>query len=152
MHVDEGEASLVRAHFQGRGFSRDDFRGAEHLVLSHLLAADCGAEASPPPPPPPCQVEPVSARQLLKKGIYPLSQSAVATCITCLWVAIPVCWSSIEKPLSRGSIAVMKCFLSVQASGARRRRRVFLRERSAGRTLLRRFQESSQGASSGASS
>ena len=47
MDVDEGEASPVRADLQGRGLPGDDFRETEHLVLRHVLAADCGEE--PPP-------------------------------------------------------------------------------------------------------
>ena len=45
--VDEGEASPVCADLQGRGLPGDDFRETEHLVLCHVLAADCGEEACP---------------------------------------------------------------------------------------------------------
>ena len=51
------------------------------------------------PPPLEVEVAPVSASQLLKKGVYPLSRSAVATCISCARVAIPVSWSMMAKPL-----------------------------------------------------
>ena len=60
---------------------------------------------------------PVSASRLLKKGVYPLSRSAAATCVSCARVAIPVSWSMIAKPPSWGSMPVMGCSLSVQAGG-----------------------------------
>ena len=47
--VDEGEASSVRADLQGRGLPGDNFRETEHLVLRHVLAADCDEEAPPSP-------------------------------------------------------------------------------------------------------
>ena len=64
--------------------------------------------------PPPLQVEvaPVSASRLLRKGEYPLSRSAAATCISCAWVAIPVSWSMMPKPPFRGSMPVTRCSLS----------------------------------------
>ena len=39
---------------------------------------------------PPREVEPVSARRPLNKGVYPMSLTAAATCISCARVAIPV--------------------------------------------------------------
>ena len=95
--------------------------------------------------PPPLQVEvaPVSASRLLKKGVYPLSRSAAATCISCAWVAIPVSWSMMAKPPSSGSMPVMRCSLSVQAAGPRRRLSVSWRDRSGGTRPLRRFHERS---------
>ena len=95
---------------------------------------------------------PVSARRLLKKAVYPLSRSAVATCISCARVAIPVSWSMMAKPPSRGSMPVMRCSLSVQAAGPRRRRSVSRRDRSGGTRPLRRFHERSHRASSAVSS
>ena len=47
MDVDEGEASPVHAGLQGRGLPGDDIRQAEHLVLSHVLAADRREDAPP---------------------------------------------------------------------------------------------------------
>ena len=91
--------------------------------------------------PPPLQVEvaPVSASRLLKMGVYPLSRSAAATCISCVRVAIPVSWSMMVKPFSWGSMPVMRCSLWVQAAGPRRRRSVSRRDRSGGTRPLRRF-------------
>ena len=52
------------------------------------------------PPPLEVEVAPVSASRLLKKGVYPLSRSAAATCISCARVVIPVSWSMMAKPPS----------------------------------------------------
>ena len=84
---------------------------------------------------------PVSANWLLKKAVYPLSRSAAATCISCARVAMPVSWSMMTKPPSWGSMPVMRCSLSVQAAGPRRRRSVSRRDRSGGTRPLRRFHE-----------
>ena len=104
--------------------------------------------------PPPLEVEeaPVSASRLLKKGVYPLSRSVAATCISCARVAIPVSWSMIAKPPSWGSMPVMGCSLSVQAAGPWRRRSVSRRDWSGGTRPLRRFHERSHRASSVVSS
>ena len=75
---------------------------------------------------------PVSASGLLKKGVYPLAWSAAATCISCTRLAISVSGSMMAKPPSRGSMPVMRCSLSVQAAGPRRRRSVSRRDRSRG--------------------
>ena len=107
--VDEGEATLVCADFQGRSLHGDEFRKAEHFVLCHVPASDGGEEASPPK----VEVEPVSARRLLKKGVHPLSRTAGATCIFCTQVVIPVSWSIMANPPSWGSMPVMRCSLSV---------------------------------------
>ena len=146
--VDEGEASPVRADFQGCGLPGDDFRETEHLVLRHVLAADRGEEA------PPLEVElaPVSANWLLKKAVYPLSRSAAAKCISCAQVAIPVSWSMMAKPPSWGSMPVMRCSLSVQAAGHWRRWSVSRRDRSGSTRPLRRFHERSHRASPAVSS
>ena len=95
---------------------------------------------------------PVSASRLLKKGVYTLSRSATATCISCARVAMPVSWSMMAKPPSRGSMPVMRCSLSVQAAGPRRRRRVSGRDRSGGTRPLRRFHKRSHRASPAVSS
>ena len=63
-----------------------------------------------------------------------------------IW-SMPVSWSMMAKPPFWGSIPVMKCSLSVQAAGPRRRLRVSLRERSSGKRPLRRFQVSNRRAS-----
>ena len=104
------------------------------------------------PPPLEVEVAPVSASRLLKKGMYPLSRSAAARCISCAWVAISVSWSMMAKPPSRGSMPVMRSSLSVQAAGPRRRRTVSRRDRSGGMRPLRRFHERSHRASSAVSS
>ena len=95
---------------------------------------------------------PVSASRLLKKGVYPLSRSAAATCISCARVAIPVSWSMMAKPPSWGSMLVMRCSLSVQAASPRCRRSVSWRDRSGGMRPLRRFHKRSHRASSAVSS
>ena len=95
---------------------------------------------------------PVSASQLLKKGVYPLSRSAAATCISCAMVAIPIFRSMMAKPPSWGSMPVMRCSLSVQAAGPRRRRSVSWRDQSGGTRPLRRFHQRSHRASSAVSS
>ena len=95
---------------------------------------------------------PVSASRLLKKAVYFLSRSAAATCISCARVAIPVSWSMMAKPPSWDSTPVMRCSLSVQAAGPRRRRRVSRRDRSGGTRPLRRFHERSHRASPAMSS
>ena len=56
------------------------------------------------------------------------------------------------KPPSWGSMPVMRCSLSVQAAGPRRRRSVSGRDRSGGTRPLRRFHERSHRASSAVSS
>ena len=104
------------------------------------------------PPPLEVEVAPVSASRLLKKGLYPLSRSAAATCISCARVAIPVSWSMMAKLPPRGSMPVMRCSLSVQAAGPRRLRSVSRRDRSGGTRPLRRFHERSHRASSATSS
>ena len=76
------------------------------------------------PPPLEVEVAPVSASRLPEKGMYPLSRSAAAGCISCARVAIPVSWSMMANPPSWGSMPVMRCCLSVQAAGPRRRRSV----------------------------
>ena len=93
-------------------------------VANHSARPDSGSAGSPPPP-----VSPVSPR-----------------------VEIPVSWSIVAKPPAWGSMPVMRCSLSVQAAGPRRRRRVSRSYRSGGTRPLRRFQERSQRASSVASS
>ena len=95
------------------------------------------------PPPLEVEVAPVSASRLLKKVVYPLSWSDAATCISCAWVAIPVSWSTMAKPPSWGSMPVMRCSLSVQVAGPRRRRSVSRRDWSGGTRPLRRFHERS---------
>ena len=77
-----------------------------------------------------------------------MSRSAAATCISCARLAIPVSWSMMAKPPSRGSMPVMRCSLSVQAGG----RSVSRRDRSDRTRPLRRFHDRSHGASSAASS
>ena len=62
---------------------------------------------------------PVSASQLLKKGMYPLSRSTAAGCISCARVAIPVSTSMMAQPPSWDRMPVMRCSLSVQAAGPR---------------------------------
>ena len=119
------------------------------------LSASCSARyllLTAVPPPLEVEVAPVSASRLLKKGVYPLSRSAAATCISCPRVANPVSWSMIAKPPSWGSMPVMRCSLSVQAAGPRRRRSVSRKDRSGGTRLLRRFHERSHRASSAVSS
>ena len=74
-------------------------------TISVKLSASCSATyllltAVRRPPPLEVEVAPVSAGQLLKKGVYPLSRSAAATCISCARVAIPVSWRMIAKPPS----------------------------------------------------
>ena len=95
---------------------------------------------------------PVSVSRLLKKGFYPFSRSAAAGCIPCARVAIPVSWSMMAKPPSWGSMPVMRCSLSVQAAGPRRRRSVSWRDRSGSTRPLRRFHERNHRASSAVSS
>ena len=56
------------------------------------------------------------------------------------------------KPPSWGSMPVMRCSLSVQAAGPRRRRSVSRRDRSGGTRPLRRFHERSHRASPAMSS
>ena len=56
------------------------------------------------------------------------------------------------KPPSWGSIPVMRCSLSVQGAGPRRRQSVSRRDRSGGMRLSRRFHERSHRASSAVSS
>ena len=108
--------TLVHADFQGCGLLGDESCEAQHLVLSHVPAADCGEEA----PPRELEVEPVSARWLLKKGVYHLSLSAGATCISCSQVAISVSCSIITNPPSWGGMPLMRCSLCVQAACPRR--------------------------------
>ena len=95
---------------------------------------------------------PVYASRLLKKGVYPLSRSAPATCISCARGAIPVSWSRMAKPPSWGSMPVIKCSLSVQTAGPRRRRSVSRRDQSGGTRPSRRLHERSHRASSAVSS
>ena len=95
---------------------------------------------------------PVSASRMLKKGVYPLSRSAAATCISCARVAIPVSWSMMAKPPSWGSMPVMRCSLLVEALGPLRRRSVSRRDQSGGTRPLRRVHERSHRASSAVSS
>ena len=104
------------------------------------------------PPPLEVEVAPVSASRLLKKGVYPLSRSAAATCISCARVTIPVSCSMMAKPASWSSMPMMRCSLSIQAAGPRRRRSVSRRDRSGGTRPLRRFHEWSHRASSAVSS
>ena len=141
--VDEGEASPVRADLQGPAFPG---------TISVKLSTSCSATyllltAVRRPPPLEVEVAPVSASRLLKKAVYPLSRSAAATCISCALVAIPVSWSMMAKPPSWGSMPVMRCSLSVQAAGPRRRRSVSRRDQSGGTRPLRRFHERSHRAS-----
>ena len=89
-------------------------------TISVKLGTSCSATyllltAVRRPPPLKVEVAPVSASRLLKKGVYPLSRSAAATCISCARVAIPVSWSMMAKPPSRGRMPVIRCSLSVQA-------------------------------------
>ena len=65
------------------------------------------------PPPLEAEVAPVSASRLQKKGVYPLSRSAAATCISCAQVVIPVSLSMMAKPPAWGSMPVMRFSLSV---------------------------------------
>ena len=52
------------------------------------------------PPPLKVEVAPVSASRLLKKGVYPLSRSAAATCMSCARVVIPVSFEhDVKAPL-----------------------------------------------------
>ena len=95
---------------------------------------------------------PISASRLLKKGVYPLSRSGAAACISCARVVIPVSWSMMAKHPSSGIMPVMRCSLLVQAVGPPRCPCVSRRDRSDGRRPLRRFQERSQRASPAASS
>ena len=98
-------------------------------TISVKLSTSCSATyllltAVRKPPPVEVEVAPVSASQLLKKGVYPLSRSTAATCISCARVAIPGSWSMMAKPSSRGSMPLMRCSLSEQAAGPRRRQSV----------------------------
>ena len=102
--------------------------------------------------PPLREVKCVFAKSLLKEGVYHLSLSAAATCISCVRVTIAVSWSKMAKPFYWGSMQVMKCPLSVPAAGPRRRRSVPRRDRSGETRPLRRFKESSQRGSSAPSS
>ena len=104
------------------------------------------------PPPLEVEVAPVSASRLLKKGLYPLSRSAAATCVSCSRVAIPFLWSMMAKPPSWGSMPVVRCSLSVQAAGPRRRRSVSRRDPSGATRPLRSFHERSHRALSAVSS
>ena len=72
------------------------------------------------------------------KGVYPWSRSAEATCICCARVVIPVSWSMMAKPASRGSMPVMRCSLLGQAAGPLRCRSVSRTDRSSGKRPLRR--------------
>ena len=115
-------------------------------TISVKLSTSCSATyllltAVRRPPPLEVEVAPVSASRLLKKGVYPLSRSAAATCISCARLAIPVSWSMIAKPPSWDSMPVMRCSLSVQAAGPRRRRSVSRRDRSGGTRPWCRFHE-----------
>ena len=97
MDVDEGESTPVRAGLQGRGLPG---------TISLKLSTSCSATyllltAVRRPPPLEVEVAPVSTSGLLKNGVYPLSRSAAATCISCALVAIPVSWSMMAKPPSR---------------------------------------------------
>ena len=126
-------------------------------TISVKLSTSCSATyllltAVRRPPPLEVEVAPVSASQLLKKAVYPLSRSAAATCISCARVAIPVSWSMMAKPPSWGSMPVMRWYLSVQAAGPRRRRSVSRRDRYGGTRPLRRFHERSHRASPAMSS
>ena len=117
-------------------------------TISVKLSTSCSATyllltAVRRPPPLEVEVAPVSASRLLKKGVYPLSRSAAATCVSCAQVAISVSWSIMAKLPSRGSMPVMRCSLSVQAAGPLRRRSVSRRDRSGGTRPLRRFDERS---------
>ena len=146
--VDEGEATPVRADIQGRGLPG---------TIAVKLSTSCSATyllltAVRRPPPLEVEVAPVSASQLLKNEVYPLSQRAAATCISCARVAIPVSWRMLAKPPSWGSMPVTRCSLLVQAAEPRRRRSVSQRDRSSGTRPFRRFQERSHRASSAASS
>ena len=129
------------------------FPGAISVKLSTSCSAtDLLLTAVRRPPPLEVEVAPVSASRLVERGVYPLSRSTAATCISCARVAIPVSWSMMAKPPSRGSMPVMKCSLSVQAAGPRRRRSVSRRDRSGGTRPLRRFHERCHRASSAVSS
>ena len=126
-------------------------------TISVKLSTSCSATyllltAVRRPPPLEVEVAPVSAGRLLKKAVYPLSLSVVATCISCARLAIPVSWSMMAKPPSWGSMPVMRCSLSLQAAGPRRRRSVSWRDRSGGTRPLRRFHERSHRASPAMSS
>ena len=129
------------------------FPGTISVKLSTylLLATYMLLTAVRRPPPLEVEVAPISASRLLKKAVYPLSRSAAATCISYARVAIPVSWSMMAKPPSWGSMPVMRCSLSVQAAGPRRRRSVSRRDRSGG-TRLRRFHDRSHRASPAVSS
>ena len=57
-------------------------------TISVKLSTSCSARyllltAVTRPPPLEVEVAPVSTSRLLKKGVYPLSQSAAAACISC---------------------------------------------------------------------
>ena len=98
-------------------------------TISVKLSTSCSATyllltAVNRPPPLEVEVAPVSASRVLKKGVYPLSRSAAATCISRAQMAIPVSWSMMAKAPSRVSMPVMRCSLSVQAAGLQRRRSV----------------------------
>ena len=80
--------------------------------------------------PPARNVEPVSTKRVLRKGMYPLSRSSAAMCVSCARVAIPHSWSMTAKHPSLGNGPVMKCSLSLQVAGPRRCRSKSLRERS----------------------
>ena len=86
------------------------------------------------------EVDPVSASQLLKKGVSRFSRSAAATCISCARMTIPVSRSMMAKPPSWGSMPVMRCSLSMQATRRRRRQTVSRWDQSRGTRPLRRFQ------------
>ena len=126
-------------------------------TISVKLSTSCSAmylllTAVRSPPPLEAEVAPFSPSRLLKKGVYRLSWSAGATCISCARVAILVSWSTMAKPPSWGSMPVMRCSLSVQAAGPWRRRSVSRTDRSGGTRPLRRFHVRSHRASSAVSS
>ena len=115
------------------------FPGTISVKLSTLCSATYLLLTAPRGPPPlGVEMAPVSASRLQKKRVYLLSRSAGATCISCARVAIPVSWSMMAKPPSRGSIPVMRCSFSVQAAGPRRSWSVSRRDRSGGTRPLRR--------------
>ena len=146
--VDEGEATPSVRISRAAAFP-----GTISVKLSILCSAMyLLLTAVRKPPPLEVEVAPVSASQLLKNGVYPLSRSTAATCVSCARLAIPVSWSMMAKSPSLSSIPVTRCSLSVQAAGPWRRQSVSRRDRSGGTRPLGRFQESSHRASPAASS
>ena len=109
--IDQGEATFVRADSRAAAYSgKSSGKLSTSCSATYLLLTAVRR-------PHRREVELVSARQLLKKGPYPLSLSAAATCISRARVAIAVSWSIIAKPLPWGSMPVMWCSLLVPGAG-----------------------------------